>query len=62
MTHYDLLSYHYQTNTKPSEKEYKKYPWQKPHLENKTGTDDAYKPNKISNKGKDFKKYESWKP
>jgi len=53
---------HYQTNTKPSEKEYKKHPWQKPHSENKTGTDDAYRPNKISNKSKDFKKYESWNP
>ena len=53
---------HYQTNVKPSEQKYKKHPWQKPHLENKTGTSDAYKPNKISNKAKDFKKYENWNP
>ena len=34
----------------------------KPHSDNKTGTEKAYKPNKITNKKKDFKKYESWKP
>ena len=53
---------HYQTNTKPTEEKSIKHSWQKPHLENKTGTNQAYKPNKISNKNKDFKKYESWKP
>ena len=40
----------------------KKHIWQKPHKENKTGTSEAYKPNKITNKNNDFKKYESWKP
>ena len=53
---------HYQTDTNPSRSEIKKYSWQTPHSENKTGTSDAYKPNKITNKQKDFKKYESWKP
>ena len=53
---------HYQTDTNPSRSEIKKHSWQTPHSENKTGTSDAYKPNKIINKHKDFKKYESWKP
>ena len=53
---------HYQTNEKPSEKNHVKYSWQKPQAENKTGTSEAYKPNKISKKSKDFKKYEIWKP
>ncbi len=53
---------HHTTNTIPSEKNQKKYSWQKPHIENKTGTGESYKPNKISKKGKDFKKYETWKP
>ena len=39
-----------------------KYSWQKPHKDNKTGSKESYKPNKISKKGKDFKKYEAWKP
>tara|TARA_Y100000817_G_scaffold67691_1_gene51345 strand:- start:48 stop:428 length:381 start_codon:yes stop_codon:yes gene_type:complete len=53
---------HYQTDKIPSENPEKKHIWQKPHKENKTGTSEAYKPNKITNKNKDFKKYESWKP
>ena len=53
---------HYQTDVRPSEKNFIKHSWQKPHMENKTGTKEAYKPNKISNKAKEFKKYESWKP
>ncbi len=53
---------HYQTDTNPAKVKPNKYSWQKPHLENKTGTEDAYRPNKITNKSKDFKKYESWKP
>ena len=52
---------HYQTNSNPATDKLLKYSWQKPHSENKTGTEKAYKPNKITNK-KDFKKYESWKP
>ena len=42
-------------------KNQKKYEWQKPHKDNKTGTNDAYTPNKISKKAKKFKKYETWK-
>ena len=38
----------------------KKYRWQKKHLENKTGTENAYKPTKISKDNK-LKKYETWK-
>ena len=53
---------HHITNIVPSEKELKKYSWQKPHKDNKTGTEKAYKPNKISKKSKNFKKYETWKP
>ena len=48
-------------NKLPEEKGDNKYFWQKPHQENKTGTQKSYKPNKISKKGKDFKKYETWK-
>ena len=40
----------------------KKYSWQKPHQENKTGTKSSFKPNVISKNNKKFKKYESWKP
>ena len=53
---------HYQSNSNPTNSKTNKYFWQKPHSENKTGSKDAYKPNKITNKDKKFKKYESWKP
>ena len=53
---------HYQSDSNPSNSLIKKHFWQKPHSENKTGSKDAYKPNKITNKDKKFKKYESWKP
>tara|TARA_B100000945_G_C20174321_1_gene499271 strand:- start:120 stop:479 length:360 start_codon:yes stop_codon:yes gene_type:complete len=46
----------------PLEKKTTKYSWQKPHIENKTGTKEAYKPNTISKNNKDFKKYEPWNP
>jgi len=36
------------------------YIWQKNHLENKTGSKDAYKPTKIK-KNNNLKKYETWK-
>ena len=52
---------HYTSNIKPSEKKQNKYEWQKPHKDNKTGTEEAYAPNKISKKAKQFKKYETWK-
>jgi|TARA_B100001540_G_C15623907_1_gene558907 NADH:ubiquinone oxidoreductase subunit len=53
---------HHTTNTTPQEKNQKKYSWQKPHIDNKTGTSDSYQPSKIQKKGKNFKKYENWKP
>ena len=40
----------------------KKFSWQKPHKDNKTGTEDSFKPNEISKNNKKFKKYDSWKP
>ena len=40
--------------------ELKKYNWQKNHSQNLSGSDRAYKPNKISKKNK-FKNYETWK-
>ena len=40
----------------------KKFSWQKPHKDNKTGTKDSFKPNKLSKENnKKYKKYESWK-
>ena len=41
----------------------KKYEWQKEHVENLSGTKDAYKPDGslINNPKKNMKKYESWK-
>ena len=36
------------------------YLWQKEHLENRTGSENSYKPNKISKTNK-YKKYETWK-
>jgi NADH:ubiquinone oxidoreductase subunit len=39
----------------------KKYLWQKEHLENQTGTSNAYKPNQISRLNNSKKKYETWK-
>ena len=53
---------HHTINTAPTEKKVERYSWQKPHKDNKTGSAESYKPNKISKKGKDFKKYEAWKP
>ena len=38
----------------------KKYNWQKTHTQNLSGSDKAYKPNKIS-KNNRFKNYETWK-
>ena len=50
------------SNKIPTEGEQKRFSWQKPHKDNKTGTQDSFKPNKISKDAKKFKKYESWKP
>ena len=38
----------------------KKFLWQKKHKENLTGSDEKYRPSKIS-KSNDLKKYETWK-
>ena len=53
---------HHITKASPIEKKLTRYQWQKPHSDNKTGTKDSYKPNKIEKNGKNFKKYETWKP
>ena len=51
---------HHTTNNVPTpQKDIKKYAWQKDHKENKTGTNERYKPIKIV-KDKVNKKYESW--
>tara|TARA_B100000886_G_scaffold339818_1_gene306501 strand:- start:587 stop:946 length:360 start_codon:yes stop_codon:yes gene_type:complete len=42
------------------EKKEKTFSWQKKHTQNLSGTDKAYKPNKIQKTDK-FKKYETWK-
>ena len=43
---------HHIKDDNPMDKKIDKHSWQKPHLENKTGTKEAYKPNKISKKNK----------
>ena len=48
------------TIEKPPLENKKSYFWQKKHLENLTGTENAYKPNKIK-KNDNFKKYNVWK-
>ena len=48
------------TIDKIPEKNELKYKWQKSHSENKTGTIESYKPNKIK-KDSNIKKYETWK-
>ena len=54
-----FLWMHHTVNEKPKEEE-SEYLWQKKHLENKTGSPDAYKPIKIK-KNSQLKKYETWK-
>ena len=51
---------HHTIDKIPDDKLEKKYEWQKKHLENKTGTDEKYKPIKIR-KNNVQKKYNSWK-
>ena len=53
---------HFLTNNTPSSDEIK-FPWQKQHEENLTGTSRAHKPqgSLASDKKKDMKKYETWK-
>ena len=50
---------HHTVDELPTEDK-KKHLWQKSHSENLTGTNKAYKPNKIDKLNK-YKKYESWK-
>ncbi len=50
---------HHTTDQIPNTNE-KKYDWQKSHNENLTGSNNAYKPNKIK-KSSEHKKYENWK-
>tara|TARA_B110000881_G_C18040849_1_gene254852 strand:+ start:13 stop:372 length:360 start_codon:yes stop_codon:yes gene_type:complete len=55
-----FLWMHHTVNEIPNKKE-KNYLWQKQHLENQTGTLNAYKPNQISKLNNLKKKYETWK-
>ncbi len=50
---------HHTIDKIPDDKD-KKFLWQKEHSENKTGTDESYKPTKIK-KNAIKKKYETWK-
>ena len=53
---------HFMTNIHPGkEKNNNYYFWQKKRLSNLTGTDKAYRPNKILDNKNIKKKYESWK-
>ena len=54
-----FLWMHHTINEIPSAS-LKKYDWQKNHSENLSGSNRAYKPNKITKKMK-FKNYETWK-
>ena len=51
---------HHTINNIPDVKSEKKYKWQKKHLENKTGTNEKFKPIKIK-KNNVQKKYDTWK-
>jgi len=53
---------HFLSNNKPSDN-LNKFKWQKKHVENLTGTKNAYKPegSLTSDSKKDMKKYETWK-
>ena len=49
---------HHTPNKIQNEHDLKKYSWQKPHQPNRTGTKEAYYPNK--DKDEPEKKYKSW--
>ena len=51
---------HHTVDKTPDEKNKKKYLWQKEHSDNKTGTNERYKPIKIK-RDNTQKKYETWK-
>jgi len=50
---------HFTNNKIENNHNLKKHDWQKPHLSNQTGTENAYYPNKNNEQVK--KKYKSWK-
>jgi len=50
---------HFTNNRIENNHKLEKYEWQKSHLSNQTGTENAYHPNKENNEIK--KKYTSWK-
>ena len=56
----DWFMWMHHTIDKIPDKTVKKFKWQKKHLENRTGTNDSYKPIKIK-KNSNNKKYESWR-
>ena len=56
----DWFMWMHHTIDKIPDKNQKKYLWQKKHVDNKTGSESAYKPIKIK-KNDDLKKYETWK-
>ena len=51
---------HFTPNRIEKTHDLEKYEWQKPHQSNKTGTQEAYYPNK-DKKDVVYKKYKSWK-
>ena len=57
---YDWFLWIQHTTDKIPDNQETKYSWQKKHIENKTGTENSYKPVKIK-KEQIKKKYESWK-
>ena len=54
-----FLWIHHTVDKVPNNEE-KKFFWQKDHLENKTGSEQSYRPIKIKRDNK-LKKYETWK-
>ena len=54
-----FLWIHHTTNQTPNNSK-NKYNWQKDHIENLSGTENAYKPNTIK-KNLEHKKYDNWK-
>lgn len=57
---------HYTIDTPPTEETYSPHPWEKPHLENRTGTPEAWRPpGSIIGQGERPKAtgdYKAWKP
>jgi NADH dehydrogenase len=51
---------HHLIKDTPTKADFSKYDWQKDHEENKTGTEEAYNPNKYRPQTK--ADYESWRP